>query len=128
MKPRRGWSSIPFRAGVSHVFGRVVKNATPVTFTREHTERIIPCRASPICRRRLFVARLLHVGAGAATPTEIIQAWEAGCDIVKIFPASALGGPGSLGPYGTSTSASPASRQRRLMVRRISTVATPSTV
>lgn len=31
--------------------------------------------------------------AGAATPTEIIQAWEAGCDIVKIFPAAALGGP-----------------------------------
>ncbi len=31
--------------------------------------------------------------AGAATPTEIIQAWETGCDIVKIFPASALGGP-----------------------------------
>jgi 2-dehydro-3-deoxyphosphogluconate aldolase/(4S)-4-hydroxy-2-oxoglutarate aldolase len=31
--------------------------------------------------------------AGAATPTEIIQAWEAGCDVVKIFPASALGGP-----------------------------------
>jgi 2-dehydro-3-deoxyphosphogluconate aldolase/(4S)-4-hydroxy-2-oxoglutarate aldolase len=31
--------------------------------------------------------------AGAATATEIIQAWEAGCDIVKIFPASAFGGP-----------------------------------
>ena len=31
--------------------------------------------------------------AGAATPTEIIQAWEAGCDVVKIFPAAALGGP-----------------------------------
>jgi len=31
--------------------------------------------------------------AGAATPTEIIQAWEAGCDIVKIFPAAAYGGP-----------------------------------
>ena len=30
--------------------------------------------------------------AGAATPTEIIQAWEAGCDVVKIFPASAMGG------------------------------------
>jgi 2-dehydro-3-deoxyphosphogluconate aldolase/(4S)-4-hydroxy-2-oxoglutarate aldolase len=30
--------------------------------------------------------------AGAATPTEIIQAWEAGCDIVKVFPTSALGG------------------------------------
>lgn len=31
--------------------------------------------------------------AGAATPTEIIRAWEAGCDIVKIFPAPQLGGP-----------------------------------
>ncbi|HEX2835984.1 MAG TPA: bifunctional 4-hydroxy-2-oxoglutarate aldolase/2-dehydro-3-deoxy-phosphogluconate aldolase [Thermoanaerobaculia bacterium] len=31
--------------------------------------------------------------AGAATPTEIIRAWEAGCDIVKIYPAHHLGGP-----------------------------------
>lgn len=31
--------------------------------------------------------------AGAATPTEIIHAWEAGCDIVKIYPALSLGGP-----------------------------------
>ena len=31
--------------------------------------------------------------AGAATPTEVIHAWEAGCDIVKIFPALSLGGP-----------------------------------
>jgi len=31
--------------------------------------------------------------AGAATPTEIIRAWETGCDIVKIFPALYLGGP-----------------------------------
>jgi 2-dehydro-3-deoxyphosphogluconate aldolase / (4S)-4-hydroxy-2-oxoglutarate aldolase len=31
--------------------------------------------------------------AGAATPTEIIRAWEGGCDIVKIFPAPQLGGP-----------------------------------
>jgi 2-dehydro-3-deoxyphosphogluconate aldolase/(4S)-4-hydroxy-2-oxoglutarate aldolase len=31
--------------------------------------------------------------AGAATPTEIIRAWEAGCDVVKIFPAPQLGGP-----------------------------------
>jgi 2-dehydro-3-deoxyphosphogluconate aldolase/(4S)-4-hydroxy-2-oxoglutarate aldolase len=30
--------------------------------------------------------------AGAATATEIIHAWEAGCDIVKIFPAPQLGG------------------------------------
>jgi 2-dehydro-3-deoxyphosphogluconate aldolase/(4S)-4-hydroxy-2-oxoglutarate aldolase len=31
--------------------------------------------------------------AGAGTPTEIIRAWEAGCDIVKVYPAQFLGGP-----------------------------------
>ena len=31
--------------------------------------------------------------AGASTPTEIIRAWEAGCDIVKVYPAMYLGGP-----------------------------------
>jgi 2-dehydro-3-deoxyphosphogluconate aldolase/(4S)-4-hydroxy-2-oxoglutarate aldolase len=31
--------------------------------------------------------------AGAGTASEIIHAWEAGCDIVKVFPALYLGGP-----------------------------------
>ena len=31
--------------------------------------------------------------AGAGTPTEIIRAWETGCDIVKVYPAQHLGGP-----------------------------------
>lgn len=31
--------------------------------------------------------------AGAGTPTEIIRAWDSGCDLVKIFPAHFLGGP-----------------------------------
>ncbi len=31
--------------------------------------------------------------AGALTPTEIVAAWQAGADCVKVFPASALGGP-----------------------------------
>jgi 2-dehydro-3-deoxyphosphogluconate aldolase / (4S)-4-hydroxy-2-oxoglutarate aldolase len=31
--------------------------------------------------------------AGAGTPTEIIRAWEAGADIVKVYPAQHLGGP-----------------------------------
>jgi 2-dehydro-3-deoxyphosphogluconate aldolase/(4S)-4-hydroxy-2-oxoglutarate aldolase len=31
--------------------------------------------------------------AGAATPTEIVRAWEAGTDIVKVYPAPQLGGP-----------------------------------
>jgi 2-dehydro-3-deoxyphosphogluconate aldolase / (4S)-4-hydroxy-2-oxoglutarate aldolase len=29
---------------------------------------------------------------GALTPTEILTAWQAGADVVKVFPASALGG------------------------------------
>lgn len=30
---------------------------------------------------------------GALTPTEVLEAWEAGADFVKVFPAGALGGP-----------------------------------
>jgi 2-dehydro-3-deoxyphosphogluconate aldolase/(4S)-4-hydroxy-2-oxoglutarate aldolase len=30
--------------------------------------------------------------AGALTPTEVVQAWKAGADVVKIFPCSAVGG------------------------------------
>jgi 2-dehydro-3-deoxyphosphogluconate aldolase/(4S)-4-hydroxy-2-oxoglutarate aldolase len=29
---------------------------------------------------------------GALTPTEVITAWQAGADVVKVFPASAMGG------------------------------------
>ena len=29
---------------------------------------------------------------GALTPTEVITAWEAGADVIKLFPASAMGG------------------------------------
>ena len=29
---------------------------------------------------------------GALTPTEIVTAWDAGADVVKVFPASSLGG------------------------------------
>lgn len=30
---------------------------------------------------------------GALTPTEVVTAWQAGADVVKIFPANAVGGP-----------------------------------
>ena len=33
------------------------------------------------------------VVAGAMTPTEMLTAWEAGADLVKVFPASNIGGP-----------------------------------
>src|SRR5581483_6976003 len=31
--------------------------------------------------------------AGALTPTEVLAAWQAGSDVVKVFPANAVGGP-----------------------------------
>ena len=34
--------------------------------------------------------------AGALTPTEIYAAWSAGADLVKVFPAGAVGGPSYL--------------------------------
>jgi len=37
--------------------------------------------------------RGVPVMPGALTPTEVITAWKAGADMVKIFPASAVGGP-----------------------------------
>lgn len=33
---------------------------------------------------------------GALTPTEVVTAWNAGADYVKIFPCSAVGGPSYL--------------------------------
>jgi 2-dehydro-3-deoxyphosphogluconate aldolase / (4S)-4-hydroxy-2-oxoglutarate aldolase len=33
---------------------------------------------------------------GALTPTEVVQAWNAGADFVKVFPAGAVGGPAYL--------------------------------
>jgi 2-dehydro-3-deoxyphosphogluconate aldolase/(4S)-4-hydroxy-2-oxoglutarate aldolase len=44
--------------------------------------------ATIACCRRYGVP----VMPGALTPTEVVTAWEAGADMVKIFPCSALGG------------------------------------
>jgi 2-dehydro-3-deoxyphosphogluconate aldolase / (4S)-4-hydroxy-2-oxoglutarate aldolase len=41
------------------------------------------------CCRRYGVAVL----PGTLTPTEVVAAWQAGADMVKVFPAGALGGP-----------------------------------
>jgi 2-dehydro-3-deoxyphosphogluconate aldolase/(4S)-4-hydroxy-2-oxoglutarate aldolase len=42
---------------------------------------------------------------GACTPTEVSTAWKAGSDFVKVFPCSAMGGPGYIralrGPFPT---------------------------
>jgi 2-dehydro-3-deoxyphosphogluconate aldolase / (4S)-4-hydroxy-2-oxoglutarate aldolase len=48
-------------------------------------------------------AREVAVLPGALTPTEVFGAWSSGGDIIKIFPASAVGGPAYLkalkGPF-----------------------------
>jgi len=42
--------------------------------------------------------RMLRVPVfpGAMTPTEVVMAWKAGADAVKVFPANAVGGPAYL--------------------------------
>jgi 2-dehydro-3-deoxyphosphogluconate aldolase/(4S)-4-hydroxy-2-oxoglutarate aldolase len=44
-------------------------------------ETISTCRRSNVA-----------VMPGALTPTEVVQAWKAGADLVKVFPAGAVGG------------------------------------
>jgi 2-dehydro-3-deoxyphosphogluconate aldolase / (4S)-4-hydroxy-2-oxoglutarate aldolase len=49
---------------------------------------------SPVFRRAVIDAchsRDVPALPGCFTPTEILDAWEAGADIVKVFPATALG-------------------------------------
>ena len=45
--------------------------------------------ATIACCHRYGVA----VFPGALTPTEVVAAWQAGADMVKVFPAGAVGGP-----------------------------------
>jgi len=40
--------------------------------------------------------RDIAVMPGALTPTEVVHAWNAGADFVKVFPAGAVGGPSYL--------------------------------
>jgi 2-dehydro-3-deoxyphosphogluconate aldolase/(4S)-4-hydroxy-2-oxoglutarate aldolase len=50
---------------------------------------------TPVFKPEVIAAcngRGVCVVAGALTPTEIFRAWKAGADIVKVFPAKAMGG------------------------------------
>src|SRR5438105_7749237 len=64
------------------------------------------CRACMLAGAQFFVTPSLKVATiemakryskvicpGALTPTEVLTAWEAGADVVKIFPAGNVGGP-----------------------------------
>jgi 2-dehydro-3-deoxyphosphogluconate aldolase / (4S)-4-hydroxy-2-oxoglutarate aldolase len=49
---------------------------------------------SPVLKTEVIETCRLHdvvVAPGCLTPTEILTAWEAGADVVKVFPATALG-------------------------------------
>jgi 2-dehydro-3-deoxyphosphogluconate aldolase/(4S)-4-hydroxy-2-oxoglutarate aldolase len=54
---------------------------------------------SPVVRRDV-IDMCKRYGAvvmpGAMTPTEVLGAWEAGADVVKVFPANIVGGPAYL--------------------------------
>jgi 2-dehydro-3-deoxyphosphogluconate aldolase/(4S)-4-hydroxy-2-oxoglutarate aldolase len=68
----------------------------------ETTHRVIEAGAafivSPVCRLDLIAAAHEHdvpILPGCFSPTEILAAWDAGADLIKVFPATALG-PGYL--------------------------------
>lgn len=64
------------------------------------------CRAALLAGAEFIVTPSLHTGVievarryskvcipGALTPTEVVAAWQAGADLVKIFPCGPVGGP-----------------------------------
>jgi len=64
----------------------------------ETAERVIDAGArfvvSPVLRPEVIAVGHRHdvpVMPGCFSPTEILTAWEAGADVVKVFPATALG-------------------------------------
>lgn len=64
----------------------------------ETTDRVVDAGAqfivSPVFRRSVIAAAHRHavpVMPGCMTPTEILDAWDAGADVVKVFPATVLG-------------------------------------
>ena len=78
--------------------GRRSRSATGTVVSVEAAARAIDAGAtflvSPHLDREIVrwaVDRGVPMLPGAATPTEVLAAWQAGAAAVKIFPASALG-------------------------------------
>jgi len=68
-----------------------VTDAATVKRVVDAGARFVVC---PVFRRTLIEAchaRDVAVMPGCLSPTEILDAWEAGADIVKVFPATAMG-------------------------------------
>lgn len=70
--------------------GTVVDAATAAAVIDAGAQFVV----SPVFRRSLIEAchdRGVPVTPGCFTPTEILDAWDAGADLVKVFPATTLG-------------------------------------
>ena len=70
--------------------GTVVDSATAVNVIRAGAKFVV----GPVLRRDvIFACHELDVPVmpGCFSPTEILEAWDAGADIVKVFPATSLG-------------------------------------
>jgi len=77
-------------AGFLFGAGTVLDAATAASVIDAGAQFIV----SPVFRTSLITAcheRGVPVTPGCFSPTEILDAWEAGADIVKVFPATALG-------------------------------------
>jgi 2-dehydro-3-deoxyphosphogluconate aldolase/(4S)-4-hydroxy-2-oxoglutarate aldolase len=79
-------------AGITVAAGTVRSTNDAAAARRAGAEIIVSPHTNPQLIEYAVENDLLSI-AGAATPTEILHAWEAGADIVKVYPAAHLGGP-----------------------------------
>ena len=97
-------------AAVSRKFGAEVLLGAGTVTSRAMAEGALDAGAEFLVTPALVLevidvarSRGVAVLPGALTPTEVLSAWRAGADIVKVFPASAVGGPAYLralkGPF-----------------------------
>jgi len=84
---------------VANRFGEEVVVGAGTVLDRETADRCIQAGAqfivSPALNEDTIAfcrANDVAVFPGALTPTEVVRAWKAGADAVKVFPASAVGG------------------------------------
>lgn len=70
-----------------------VRSSNDAALARRAGARMIVSPHTDVRIIEYAVENDLLVVAGAGTATEIIRAWEAGSDIVKVYPAQFLGGP-----------------------------------
>ena len=91
--------AIDLIAQLARTLGSEILIGAGTVLDAETAQRCIDAGAEIIVSPGLDMATVQHVNrqgklmaAGGLTPTEVIQAWKAGSDFVKIFPCGAVGG------------------------------------